>query len=102
MRDKQGVSQPWIFVKTNQFTKNKIIEEWRLLGCVRRMALVTTDVSEELSASIIRVIRIGELGTTNIVPPKYRFLKEPHGLPIPEDAILHGHRREYLKSYTIK
>jgi hypothetical protein len=29
------------------------------------MALVITDVSEELSASIIRVTRIGELGTTH-------------------------------------
>jgi DNA-binding TFAR19-related protein (PDSD5 family) len=31
---------------------------------LRRVALVRTDVSEELSASIIRVARIGELGTT--------------------------------------
>jgi hypothetical protein len=31
---------------------------------LRRMALVRTDVSEELSASTIRVTRIGELGTT--------------------------------------
>jgi hypothetical protein len=30
----------------------------------RRVALVITDVSEELIASIIRVTRIGELGTT--------------------------------------
>jgi hypothetical protein len=30
---------------------------------LRSMALVRTDVSEELSASIIRVTRIGELGT---------------------------------------
>jgi hypothetical protein len=29
-----------------------------------RVALVRTDVSEELSASFIRVTRIGELGTT--------------------------------------
>jgi hypothetical protein len=29
-----------------------------------RVALVRTDVSEELSASIIRVARIGEVGTT--------------------------------------
>jgi hypothetical protein len=29
-----------------------------------RVALVRTDVSEELGASIIRVTRIGELGTT--------------------------------------
>jgi hypothetical protein len=30
---------------------------------LRRVALVRTDVLEELSASIIRVTRIGELGT---------------------------------------
>jgi hypothetical protein len=38
---------------------------------LRRVALVKTDVSEELSASIIRVARIGELD---------RFLQEPHGV----------------------
>jgi hypothetical protein len=31
---------------------------------LRRVALVTTDVSEELSTSLIRVTRSGELGTT--------------------------------------
>jgi DNA-binding TFAR19-related protein (PDSD5 family) len=31
---------------------------------LRRVALVRTDVSEELSASFIRLTRIGELGTT--------------------------------------
>jgi hypothetical protein len=39
---------------------------------LRRVALVRTDVSEELSASFFRVTRIGELGTTlavtSIVP----------------------------------
>jgi hypothetical protein len=33
-------------------------------GMLRRVALVITDVSEELSASIIRVTKIDELGTT--------------------------------------
>jgi hypothetical protein len=33
-------------------------------GILRRVAVVRTDVSEELGASIIRVIRIDELGTT--------------------------------------
>jgi hypothetical protein len=33
-------------------------------GMLRCVALVRTDVSEELSASITRVIRVGELGTT--------------------------------------
>jgi hypothetical protein len=58
-------------------------------GMLRRVALVRTDVSEELSASFIRVTRIGELGTlvvgcefrlTLLVPPKRRFLQEPHGV----------------------
>jgi hypothetical protein len=33
---------------------------------LRRVAVVRTDVSEELSASFIRVTRIGELGTTDL------------------------------------
>jgi hypothetical protein len=33
-------------------------------GMLRRVALVRTDVSEEPSASFIRVTRIGELGIT--------------------------------------
>jgi demethoxyubiquinone hydroxylase (CLK1/Coq7/Cat5 family) len=33
---------------------------------LRLVALVRTDVSEELNASIIRVTRIGELGTLAI------------------------------------
>jgi DNA-binding TFAR19-related protein (PDSD5 family) len=33
-------------------------------GMLRRMVLVRPDVSEELSVSFIRMIRIGELGTT--------------------------------------
>jgi hypothetical protein len=37
-------------------------------GMLRRVALVITDVSEELSASFIRVTRIGALGITPAVP----------------------------------
>jgi hypothetical protein len=33
-------------------------------GMLRRVALVISDVSEELSSSFIRVTRIDELGTT--------------------------------------
>jgi hypothetical protein len=44
-------------------------------GMLRRVALVRTDVSEELSASFIRVTRIGELGTTLAVTSNRRTLR---------------------------
>jgi hypothetical protein len=43
-------------------------------GMLRRVALVRTDVSEELNASFIRVTRIGELGTTLAVTSNRRTL----------------------------
>jgi hypothetical protein len=58
---------------------------------LRRVALVRTDVSEELSASIVRVTRIGELGTTLAVTSDRRTRRN-----FTEEAILHSHRRENL------
>jgi hypothetical protein len=42
---------------------------------LRRMALVRTDVSEELNASFIRVTKIGELGTTLVLTSNRRMLR---------------------------
>jgi hypothetical protein len=44
-------------------------------GMLSLVPLVRTDVSEELSASLIRVIRIGELGTTLEVTSNRRMLR---------------------------
>jgi hypothetical protein len=43
-------------------------------GMLRRVALVRTDVSEELSASFIRVTRTAELGITLAVTSNRRTL----------------------------
>jgi hypothetical protein len=48
-------------------------------GMLGRVVLVRTDVSEELSASIIRVTRLGELGTTLGVTSNRRTLVARYG-----------------------
>jgi hypothetical protein len=48
-------------------------------GMLRRVALVRTDVSEELSAYFVRVTRIGELGTTLAVTSMARCEEIPSG-----------------------
>jgi hypothetical protein len=72
------------------------------LRMLRRVALVRTDVSEELSTSFIRVTRIGEVGTTLAVTSNRLGISWQRARRnIPEDTILHSHRRENLISYVI-
>jgi hypothetical protein len=85
---------------------------------LRRVALVKTDVSEELSASFIKVTRIGELGTTLKngvfwvvtpcgscknrrfgVPPNRRFVQVPHGVTIQKTPFFIVTAVKKLKSY---
>jgi hypothetical protein len=73
-------------------------------GTLRHLALERTDVSEELSASFIRVTRIGELGTLLAVT-SYELSSSETSVPtratwcnIPEESILHSNCHENLKS----
>jgi hypothetical protein len=96
---------------------------------LRRVSLVRRDVSEEHMAYIIKVKRIGELKTTLVVTSNFEYLCSLLQFPvtfnvflrsqvifilmmevihpsetrhhIPEDTILHSHRRENLKSYIV-
>jgi hypothetical protein len=56
------------------------------------VALVKTDVSEEYIASLIKVIRISELGTAFETSVLTRAARRH----IPEDGILHRHGFENL------
>jgi hypothetical protein len=47
-------------------------------GTLHSVALVRTDVSEELSASFIRMTRIGELGTTLVATSNLQFTDSSH------------------------
>jgi hypothetical protein len=72
-------------------------------GMLRRVALVRTDVSEELSASFIRVTRIGELGTmlavtSNLFLPCVRRLLVTASV-FPSSPILVTLMKEGLSSY---
>jgi hypothetical protein len=55
---------------------------------LRRVALVTTDVSKELSASFIRVTRIGELGTTLAVTSNWHTLRKNVDFPVSDTDLL--------------
>jgi hypothetical protein len=62
-------------------------------GMLHRVALLRTDVSEEPSASFIRVTRIGELGTTLAATSNRRTLRRTK-------YLLQNTNRDKLQSIT--
>jgi hypothetical protein len=56
-------------------------------GMLRYVALVRTDVLEEICASIIRVIRIGELGTTLAVTSNQCMLQRNSSISLQHASV---------------
>jgi hypothetical protein len=100
-----------LLICSNLATRNvNCVFHWSMpsSGMLDHVALVRTHVSEESSASIIKLTRIGELGATltvtsnrstlwNDIPPNHRFLREPHGVTS-QKTVLDSQRRQNLKS----
>jgi hypothetical protein len=75
---------------------------WRMVssGMLRRVALVRTDVPEELSASFIRVTRIGELGTVLAVTSN-RCTLQRNTISSSETSVLARATRRNIPEDTI-
>jgi hypothetical protein len=54
----------YLKITSTNSSKHWVIRRMVSSGMLHRVALVRTDISEKLSASFIRVTRIGEQGTT--------------------------------------
>jgi hypothetical protein len=74
------------YIREREINVWKMASSWML----HRMALVRTDVSEERSASFIKEV----LSSSETL-----VLTRTMRCNIPEDAIVHSHRLENLKSY---
>jgi hypothetical protein len=70
-------------------------------GMLRRVALVRTDVSEELNASIVVPSSwiLVTLMMEALNSSETSVLTRATQRNVPEDGILHSHRRGNLKSY---
>jgi hypothetical protein len=86
--------QPWMMMV---FLEHSL--DWRMpsSGILRRVALQRTNVSQKLSASIIRVTRIGELGTLAVTSNRRKLRRNTYIILI----FLSGLRRLLLTANVV-
>jgi hypothetical protein len=83
---------------TSQFEKFVCKRRMASSGMLRRVALVRTDVTANVFPSSSILITLMKEALSSFETSVLTTVTRPNIL---EDAILHSHRREYLKSYFV-
>jgi hypothetical protein len=83
------------------FRHTLLLDEWCSSGMLDRVALVRTDVSEVTASVVPRSPILATLMKEALLTTETSVLTRATRRNIPEDGILHSHRRENLKSYTL-
>jgi hypothetical protein len=96
----ENLRSTWLQITTRE--KLKLLKRMMSSVMLGRVALLRTDVSEELSPSFIRVTRIGEVGTTLAVTSNRRTLRRNTKWYLLVLVFLHSVRRFLVTTSVVR